>query len=76
MRALGQLCVIGQRLRAADLVHADDDRARRHCQSLHQLLLFPGQRTQHGLQLGEQRTLDRLPIGGEGTTQAVHGLFD
>ena len=45
-------------------------------ESLHQLLLFPGQRTQHGLQLGEQRTLDRLPIGGEGTTQAVHGLFD
>ena len=45
-------------------------------ESLHQLLLFPGQRTQHGLQLGEQRTLDRLPIGGEGTTQAVHGVFD
>ena len=45
-------------------------------QCLHQLLLFPGQWTQHVLQLGKQRMLDRLPVGGEGGAQAIHRLVD
>ena len=44
-------------------------------QGLHQLLLFFGQWTQRLLQPREQRTLDRLPVGGERGAQGIHGLL-
>ena len=42
---------------------------------LHQLLLLCGQWPQHLLQLGKQRMLDGLPVGGERGAQEIHCLL-
>ena len=53
-------------LRGNPLLDADD------LQGLHQLLLLRGQWPQLLLQIGKQRILNRLPVGGEGISHTTH----